>query len=381
MKVYFDNAATTAVDPVVFEEMIPFLRENYGNPSSIHGYGRTTRAAIEKARKIVANGINASTGEIFFTSGGTESNNTILKCAVKDLGITDIITSKIEHHCVSDTIEELGKANKCRVHYVKLHPDGHIDLADLENILQSVAGKKMVSLMYANNEIGNLLDMETVSGLCQQNNSLFHSDSVQAICHFPIDLQNTKIDFMTGSAHKFHGPKGIGFMYINSLHSMDPFITGGSQERNMRAGTENVPGIIGLGKAMEIGLQEMKEQRDVIESLRDYMIGQLEETIEDVSFNGDYKGNYLYTVLNVSFPSTTKSSMLLFNLDIAGIAASGGSACSSGSTTGSHVLAELDLDQDRSSIRFSFSPNNSIEEIDYVISKLKEMFIVKAAVT
>lgn len=374
MKVYLDNAATTPLAPEVLDAMMPYLQEQYGNPSSIHGFGRVTRAAIEKARKAVAQAINASTGEIFFTSGGTESNNMVLRCAAQDLGVTDIISSSIEHHCVLHSSEDLAKRGKVNLHLVNLQPDGHVDYDHLEALLAGIKGKALVSLMYANNEIGNLLDVDRVAQLCEEHGALFHSDTVQAICHYPIDVQQTKVHFLSGSAHKFHGPKGIGFLYINSDAMIKPFITGGSQERNMRAGTENLYGIVGLGKAIELGHEHMESHRQHIEGLRDHFITALKENIPGITFNGDYDGKCLYTVLNVSFPPSDKSSMMLFNLDIAGIAASGGSACSSGSDVGSHVMQALQVDPDRVNIRFSFSYQNTQEEIDFVVEKLKAMY-------
>lgn len=379
MKVYLDNAATTPLAPEVLEAMMPYLAEHYGNPSSIHGYGRHTRAAIEKARKAVAQAINASTGEVFFTSGGTESNNMVLRCATHDLGVTDIITSPIEHHCVLHSAEDLAKRGKVKLHLVNLQPNGHVDYDHLADLLANTTGKTLVSLMYANNEIGNLLDVDRVAAMCEAHDALFHSDTVQAICHYPIDMQQTKVHFLSGSAHKFHGPKGIGFLYINSDAKLNPFITGGSQERNMRAGTENLYGIIGMGKAIALGQENMAAHRAHIEDLRSYLIEQLTAAIPGISFNGDYDGDCLYTVLSVSFPPSDKASMMLFNLDIAGIAASGGSACSSGSDAGSHVMQHLGVDPERVNIRFSFSYQNTREEIDYTVAQIKAMYPVPVA--
>lgn len=374
MKVYFDNAATTILDPEVLDAMMPYLTEHYGNPSAIHSFGRVNRAAIERARKAVAHALNASTGEIFFTSGGTESNNMVLRCGVQDLGVTDIITSAIEHHAVTHSVEDLEKRGKVRVHYLRLKENGHVDYSHLEELLAKTKGKVLVSLMYANNEIGNLLEFERVSALCMEHGALFHSDTVQAICHYPIDVQQTKVHFLSGSAHKFHGPKGIGFLYINSEAMIKPLLTGGSQERNMRAGTENLYGIVGLGRAIELGHERMAADRAYIKDLRSYMVARLKENIPAISFNGDYDGKCLYTVLNASFPPTAKSKLLLFNLDIAGIAASGGSACSSGSDIGSHVIQALHPDTDRVAVRFSFSRHNTREEVDYVVAKIREMY-------
>lgn len=379
MKVYLDNAATTPLAPEVLEAMMPYLAEHYGNPSSIHGFGRHTRAAIEKARKAVAQALNASTGEVFFTSGGTESNNMVLRCAANDLGVTEIITSPIEHHCVLHSAEDLAKRGKVKMHLVNLQPDGHVDYDHLAELLANTTGKTLVSLMYANNEIGNLLDVDRVANLCEAHDALFHSDTVQAICHYPIDLQQTKVHFLSGSAHKFHGPKGIGFLYINGDAKLNPFITGGSQERNMRAGTENLYGIIGMGKAIELGQANMAAHRAHIEDLRTYLKEELKAAVPDIQFNGDYEGACLYTVLSVSFPPSDKAAMMLFNLDIAGIAASGGSACSSGSDAGSHVMQHLGVDPARVNIRFSFSYQNTRDEIDYTVAQIKAMYPVPVA--
>lgn len=376
MKVYFDNAATTALDPEVLEAMMPFMSDHYGNPSSIHSFGRFTRAAIEKSRKKVAELLNASTGEIFFTSGGTESNNMILKCAVKELGVKRIISSAIEHHCVLHTLEDLEEIGVL-IDYVTLDEYGSVDYENLEALLRKEKGKTLVSLMYANNEIGNILDVERVAALCKEYGALFHSDTVQAIAHFPIDVQKTGIDFLTGSAHKFHGPKGVGFAFLCSGHLMKPFIHGGAQERNMRAGTENLYGIVGLAKAMELAVEGMEAHAARIRDVRDAMKKALIRNIPGVAFNGVQEGDFLFTVLNVSFPPSPKSSMLLFNLDIEGIAASGGSACSSGSDIGSHVMRALNAPEERSNVRFSFSKYNTREEVDYVVEKLLKILGVK----
>ena len=374
MKVYLDNAATTPIDEKVVEAMLPVLKEQFGNPSSIHGYGRQARAVIEKARKQVAGFLNVSPAEIFFTSGGTEADNMAIRCAINDLGIKHAITSKIEHHAVLHTLEALEKAGSIKLSFVKLTPDGHVDLDSLEELLKTNE-RSFVSLMHANNEIGNLVDLVKVGELCKQYNAIFHSDTVQTMAHYAFDLQKTPIDFVTCSAHKFHGPKGIGFLYVNSNVKIKPLIYGGAQERNMRGGTENIYGIVGLTKAMEIALAEVDEHHAHILGLKNYMIEQLEATIPGVEFNGDAKGNSLYTVLNVCFPKTDVAEMLLFNLDIDGIAASGGSACSSGSDQGSHVLRQVQKDMERPSVRFSFSKYNTKEEIDFVVGKLKGLLV------
>ena len=369
-RIYFDNAATTSLDPVVLEAMMPFLTEKFGNPSSIYSYGRETRMAIEQARKTVAKILNAHPAEIFFTSGGTESSNTAIFSAVRDLGCEHIITSEIEHHAVSHTVQYLKNAKKATVSYVKLLPDGHIDLDDLEKLLAASSVKTLVTLMHANNEIGNMLDIHAVGNVCKLNNAVFHSDTVQTVGHFPLDLRNTPIHFITGAAHKFHGPKGTGILYINENIRIQPFIYGGGQERNMRAGTENIAGIVGLAKALEIATADLEADRVFISSLKWYMYEELTKNIPGISFNGDVLGNSLYTVLNVGFPATEKSEMLLFNLDINNICASGGSACTSGADQGSHVIRAIHNDPNRIAVRFSFSKHNTKAEIDSVVEKL-----------
>ncbi|MBL4585575.1 MAG: cysteine desulfurase [Flavobacteriales bacterium] len=372
-KIYLDNAATTQIDADVIDAMTAVMRETYGNPSSVHGFGRTARAEIEKARRTVSAFLKISPSEIFFTSGGTEADNMAILCSIRDLGVQHIITSKIEHHAVLHSVEAAETSEKADVSYVKLTENGHIDLAHLEELVSSHSNA-LVSLMHGNNEIGNLLDLKAVSELCRKNGAYFHSDTVQTMCHYPFNLTELNIDFITSSAHKFHGPKGIGFLYINSNVKLKPMIVGGAQERNMRGGTENIYGIVGLAKAMELAYADMDEHQRHVQELKSYMIGRLRKKIADVRFNGDAEGSSLYTVLNVCFPDTPISEMLLFNLDIMGISASGGSACSSGSSVGSHVLAELQRDKKRPSIRFSFSKFNTKEEIDITVGKLEELF-------
>jgi cysteine desulfurase len=375
MRIYLDNAATSPLAPEVIEVMTRLMRECYGNPSSIHRHGREVKNEIEKSRKIIASFLNCSPGEIFFTSGGTEADNMAIRCTINDLGITHAITSPIEHHAVLHTLEELEHQGKIRLSMVKVNPDGHINLDHLEELLQSNP-RSLVSLMHANNEIGNLLDIDKVSALCEKHNAIFHSDTVQSIGHFRIDLKKTKLHFLSGAAHKFNGPKGVGFIYINSGISIKPFVTGGAQERNMRGGTENIYGIVGLGKAIEIADKEIEEQQAYIGGLKTYMIEQLKRHIPGVKFNGDAEGRSSYLVLNVCFPPSPVSEMLLFKLDIEGISASGGSACSSGSNVGSHVLGALGVPEHCSNVRFSFGKQNTREEIDFVIGKLKEMLQV-----
>jgi cysteine desulfurase len=373
MRVYFDNAATTPIAPEVVEVMTHALHNLYGNPSSIHADGRMARMAIEDARKTIANSLKASIGEIFFTSGGTESNNMILKNAVRDLGVRRIVSSRIEHHCVLHTLESLQKTSDIIVNFVKTDEKGRIDLKHLDEILRGGTEKTLVTLMHANNEIGTMIDLNAVATVCETHKALFHSDTVQTIGYFPIDVSKTKIHFLTGAAHKFHGPKGVGFAFINTETMIKPFIDGGSQERNMRGGTENVAGIVGMAQALELAYENLESRVYKISTLRNYLKTNLLEIFEDIQFIENTEGSFHYKVLNVSFPHSPKSDLLLFNLDIAGISASGGSACSSGAEGGSHVLDALDIDPARKCIRFSFSHYNTIEEVDYVIEKLKKM--------
>jgi cysteine desulfurase len=374
MNVYFDNAATTAIDPEVLKEMVSVLGSKFGNPSSIHSYGREAKALIEKARKAVATHLNASPSEIFFTSGGTEADNMAIRSTIDAYNIKHIISSPLEHHAVLHSIEEMVKAGKVKASFVKIKKDGHIDLQDLERLLKENS-RSLVSLMHANNEIGNLLPLEEVSVLCAKYDAIFHCDTVQSVCHYPIDLQKVKVHFIAGAAHKFHGPKGVGFIYVNGDLKVHPLIYGGGQERNMRGGTENVAGIVALSKAMELAHKEMKEHAEHIQGIKSYMIEKLESTIPGIEFNGDTKGRSLYTVLNVMFPPTEDAEMLLMKLDISGIACSAGSACTSGSMQGSHVIEALGKNiESRPVIRFSFSKYNTKEEVDFCMEKLKSFF-------
>lgn len=370
MKVYLDNAATTRVDEKVVEAMIPYLAENFGNPSSVHGFGRQTRAAIERARKQIADHLGASTGEIFFTSCGTESNNTIIRNAINTYGIKHAISSKIEHHAVLHPLQTLEQEGLIDLHYVDLDEKGQVKLQHLNELLSGIEDQVFVSLMHANNEIGNVLDIDAAGKICKEHKALFHSDTVQTVGHFTMNLSEINIDFITGSAHKFHGPKGAGFMYINADLKINPFIEGGAQERNMRAGTENVAGIMGFAAAMNLAYDELEAQSNYIRGLKDYFASRIKELFPKAIFNGEIGPNSLYTVLNVAFPPGKKTDMLMFNLDFDGIAVSGGSACSSGSTVGSHVIAALKLPEGYKPIRFSFSKFNTKEEIDFVIERL-----------
>ncbi len=371
MGIYLDNAATTPLDPEVFEAMKPFLLQDFGNPSSTHGHGRKVRAAIEQARKKVAELLNCTPGEIIFTSGGTEADNAIITCAIHTYQLKHAISSPIEHHAVTHTLETLQKKGVIELHHVQLDDRGHVDLIHLEQLLQKHPGS-LVSLMHANNEIGNILPMEHVGELCQKYQAYFHSDTVQTMGHYRHDMKKLFVHGMAAAAHKFHGPKGVGFMYINKDKKIHPFVHGGAQERNMRGGTENVYGIIGLAKALEICYREMSEHEAYIQSLKSRMIEQLKSNFPGISFHGDSANlnRSLYTVLNVSFPESEENDMLLFNLDMQGISASGGSACSSGATTGSHVLGALYPNSQRGAVRFSFSKYNTPEEIDQTVEKL-----------
>ncbi len=372
-RIYLDNAATTPLDKTVLEAMMPYLTEHFGNPSSIYSYGRETRMAIEKARKSIAGLLNTTPGEIFFTSGGTESSNTAIHGAVYDLGCKHIISSPIEHHATLHTIEYLASTGICTLSYVKLTQDGHIDLIDLERLLTESDKKCLVTLMHANNELGNLLDVPYVAQLCQKYEAIFHTDGVQSIAHYNIDLQKVPIHFMSGSAHKFYGPKGSGLLYINSSVHIKPYIHGGGQERNMRAGTENVAGIIGFAKALEIAMSHLEEDSVYIESLKSYMREQFMQQIPEVKFNGDTGERSLYTVLSVSFPANERTEMLSMNLDMAGICVSGGSACSSGAQGGSHVIKAVYPHEQRVTIRFSFCKHNTFDEIDATIAQVKKL--------
>lgn len=372
-RVFFDNAATTPLDSEVIKVMQDIMQNYYGNPSSIHFEGRQAKTIIEKARKSIATLLGVTPGEIFFTSGGTEADNMALHCSVRDLSIQRVISSKIEHHAVLHSLEELEK-NGIHIEFVKLLPNGHIDLNHLEYLLQDTGkGKTMVSLMHANNEIGNILDIERTGALCKEYSATFHSDTVQTVGHIPLKLKEWGVHFTAASAHKFNGPKGIGFIYISNDIKIRPFISGGAQERNMRGGTENIIGIAGMAKALEIAYSEMEEQSKKINAIKMYMAEKLLQEIPGITFNGDYKGRSSYTVLNVSFPPSLAAEMLLFNLDIEGIAASGGSACTSGSSQGSHVLKELPFTEGAAPARFSFGKYNTMEEVDFCLTKLKHI--------
>jgi cysteine desulfurase len=372
-RIYFDNAATTTLDPAVLEAMMPYLTNKFGNPSSIYSYGRETRMSLENARKTVAKILNATPAEIFFTSGGTESNNTAILTSIRDLGCKYVISSEIEHHAVTHTVEYYCKQGMVTASYVNYLDNGHVDLNHLEELLSQSNQKTLVSLMHANNEIGNILNIKKVGELCKKYGAIFHSDTVQTVGHFPFDLNDIYVHFITAAAHKFHGPKGVGILYINNEIKVNPFIFGGGQERNMRAGTENIYGIVGFAKALELATENYEKDSTYIKELKQYMYDELNRAVDGIEFNGDVLGNSLYTVVSASFPKTEKSEMLLFNLDINHICSSGGSACSSGANAGSHVINAISKDKNRVTVRFSFSKNNTKSEIDLVIQKIEEM--------
>ena len=375
MRVYLDNAATTQIAPEVIDYMAELMKSDYANPSSIHHGGRKSRILVENARKTVSNYLNTSPGNIFFTSGGTEADNMAIRRGILDNNISHAITSSISHKAVIYPLEELSDKKKIVLNYIKLDNNGKIDLNHLEDLLKNTA-RTFVSIMHANNEIGTIQPIIEIGDLCKKYNAIFHCDTVQTMAHYPIDLQKINVDFITGSAHKFHGPKGVGFIYISDNIDIEPFISGGSQERNMRAGTENVHAIAGLAKAMQLSYENMDNDKEYISQIKKYMINQLMLNINDVQFNAnctDFDSS-LFKILSVSFPKISESEMLLFNLDIQGISCSGGSACSAGNMSGSHVLDVVCKDDNRTGVRFSFSRYNTKEEIDYTVEKIKEIF-------
>jgi cysteine desulfurase len=378
MRVYFDNAATTALDPEVLKEMYKVMENQFGNPSSIHAHGREVRTLIERSRKTIAGLLHTSPAEIFFTSGGTEADNMAIRCGIVDHKLTHAITTKLEHHAVVHTLQAMEKAGIIKLSYADVDCKGNVDYDHLETLLKT-NDRSFVSLMHANNELGTLTDIERVGELCEAYNAMYHSDTVQTVGHYKHDLSKLKINFMVCAAHKLHGPKGIGFLHINHKVKINPMIYGGSQERNMRGGTENVYGIAGLAKALEMAYADMDQHQTYIQGLKSYMKAQLEQNVPGVNFNGETDpAKSLYTVLNVSFPEMEMADMLLFNLDIAGISASGGSACSSGTDIGSHVLTAIGANPDRPAVRFSFSKYNTKEEVDYTVAKLRELCMVSA---
>jgi cysteine desulfurase len=374
MQVYLDNAATTPVAKEVVEVMLPILSSEFGNPSSSHLYGRKAKAILETSRRTIAQRLHCSPSEIIFTSGGTEADNMAIHSAIDSLGVTHIISSEIEHHAVSHTVEYVAKGNNIVIDYIKLDAKGNIDLAHLENLLQR-GHKTLVSLMHANNEIGTLLPIKRVSELCRQYNAYFHSDTVQTIGHIPIDLSDLDIDFITCAAHKLHGPKGVGFLYANKKNKTHAFVQGGSQERGLRGGTENIYGIAGMAKAVELACDHIEEHKNYVQGIKTYMIDSLNALFSDMKYHGEIEpSKSLYTVLNCSFPSSENQGMLLFSLDLKGVACSGGSACTSGANIGSHVLRGIQADNSRPNVRFSFSRFTTKEDIDYAVSQLRDIY-------
>jgi len=380
-RIYLDNAATTPLDKEVMAEMVYVMENYYGNPSSIHAQGREVRTLVEKARKTVSGLINAVPAEVFFTSGGTEADNMAIRCGIAAFGIKHAITSKIEHHAVEHTLGQLlndGVLDK--LSFVNIDSKGNVDYAHLEELLKENP-RSLVSLMHANNELGTLTDMERVGDICERYDAIYHCDTVQTMGHYVHDVRKLKAHFIVCAAHKLHGPKGVGFIYVNHTVKINPLIYGGAQERNMRGGTENVYGIVGLSKALELAYAHMEEHQHYIQELKTYMKEKLTAEVPGIFFNGETDPDKsLYTVLSVSFPEMDMADMLLFNLDINGISASGGSACSSGSNIGSHVLTGIHADPNRPSVRFSFSKYNTKEEIDYVIEKVKHIVEQNVAV-
>ena len=374
MNVYFDNAATTPIDRAVLDKMLPYLENGFGNPSSIHKRGREIKSVIEKSRTKIATLLSCEPGEIFFTSGGTEADNMFILNTVIEKKIDTIITTKIEHHAVLHCCDFLEKTYNKNIKYIETDGKGIIDLSHLESLVKSNPNS-LVTVMHGNNEIGNLNDIKSISRICQQYEVILHSDTVQTVGHYDINLNELNIHGIVGSAHKFHGPKGVGFLYLNNKHKISPFIHGGSQERNMRGGTENIYGIVGLAEALELSISNMENHSKKIENIKSYMIDELCKNIDGVKFNGQSSelDKSLYTVLNVSIPSRSDQQMFLFNLDINNIAASAGSACTSGSEIGSHVLAEVKKYEGHVPVRFSFSKMNNKEEVDYTIKKLCEI--------
>jgi cysteine desulfurase len=373
-RIYLDNAATTPLDKQVMAEMVNVMDNYYGNPSSIHAQGREVRTLIEKARKTVAGLLNAVPAEIFFTSGGTEADNTAIRCGIQAFGLKHAITSKIEHHAVEHTLDMLLKTGVIdKLSFVNIDAKGNIDYDHLEQLLKDNE-RSFVSLMHANNELGTLTDIERVGNLCESYNAIYHCDTVQTMGHYVHDVRKIKAHFVVCAAHKLHGPKGVGFLYVNHDIKISPMIFGGAQERNMRGGTENVYGIVGLAKALEMAYAEMEEHQNYIQGLKTYLKEKLSAEVPGIAFNGETDADRsLYTVLNVSFPEMEMGDMLLFNLDINGISASGGSACSSGSNIGSHVLTGIAADPNRPSVRFSFSKLNTKQELDFVVDKVKHI--------
>ncbi|NBO61971.1 MAG: cysteine desulfurase [Flavobacteriia bacterium] len=379
MRVYLDNAATTPMAPEVVAAMSDVLLYHFGNPSSAHAFGRSSKALLETARRNIAQHLNCSSSELFFTSGGTEADNLACHIAVQELGIKRIISTSIEHHAVGHTVEMYRDRYNVQLHNLSLDAQGHIDLSELDALLKDPI-PTLVSLMHANNEIATLIPLSQIAQLCRSYGAYFHSDTVQTMGHYAFDLKALDVDFITCAAHKFHGPKGIGFLYVNKRIKMAPMILGGSQERGFRGGTENLAGIVGLSKAFDLAYEDLQGHQSHVQGLKSYMMGRLKDHFSDIAFHGDTtpEGS-LYTVLNVCFPPTEKASMLLFTLDLKGVAVSGGSACTSGAAKGSHVLEGIGADMTRPNVRFSFSRYTTQEEIDFALEQVFSAFAVALA--
>ena len=374
-RVYLDNAATTPMAPEIIQMMSEMMKTHFANPSSVHSFGSESKIVVENARKSIANLLNTSPGSIFFTSGGTEADNMAIKCGIDNHKITHAITSKLSHHAVLYPLEDLEADGRIKLSYIDIDENGVVSLPHLKELLANNP-RTFVSIMHANNEIGTIQDIKAIGEICKEYNAIFHSDTVQTIAHFPFDMQELNVDFMAASAHKFHGPKGVGFVYISENIQIKPLLRGGAQERNMRAGTENIYGIAALSMAMEMAYEHLEEEVKYIKELKSYMIEKFKTEMQDVQFYAKCTDmdNSLYTVLSVNFPETDIAEMLLFNLDIMGIACSGGSACASGGSKSSHVLSGINPESKRPGIRFSFSKYNTKEDIDFVIDKLKKLF-------
>ena len=377
-KVYLDNAATTKVRDEVINAITEVIKNDYGNPSSTHSYGRSSKAIIENSRKEIASLLNVSSSEIIFTSGGTEGDNMILRNCVENLGIKHIVSSKIEHHAVTHTLDYLSTLDNLKISYVKTLDNGDIDYNDLENILSNSKGKMLVSLMHVNNELGNISDIQLISKICKKYHALFHSDTVQSIGHYDLDFNELGLDFFVASAHKFHGPKGVGFVFVKKNTQLGSFITGGMQEKGFRAGTESVHNIYGMSEALKISLNNLPKEKQYVSEIKSYFISKISNEIENIKFNGnsDDLSKSTYTLVNVLLPVDKKTGgLFMFKLDMKGIACSKGSACQSGSDKGSHVLNEIQNKEDncKISLRFSFSIYNTKDEIDYTVKEIKNL--------
>ena len=374
-RVFLDNASTTPMHQEIIDMMSDMMKSTFANPSSVHSSGREAKVIIENARKTIADLLNTSPGSIFFTSGGTEADNMAIRSTIQDYNIQHVVTSKIAHHAVLYPLQDLENKNIIKITYVDIDNDGIISLSHLKDILKNNS-RTFVSIMHANNEIGTIQDIKKIGEICNDYNAIFHSDTVQTIGHYPFNMEDLNVHFMAASAHKFHGPKGIGFIYISDKIKISPLLRGGGQERNMRAGTENVCSIAGLAMAMQIAYKNLEEETNYIKGLKKHMIKRLKTELNDVQFYAKCTDleNSLYTVLSCHFPETDISEMLIFNLDILGISCSGGSACNSGVSQGSHVLKEILPDSKRPGIRFSFSKYNTKEDIDFTIESLKKLF-------